>query len=66
MDNLTELFTWVDASYAVHNDMKSHNGGVMSFGRGVINTKPPKQKDNNKISTESKKNGVSDYLPHNI
>ena len=35
-DSLTELHTWVDASYAVHNDMNSHTGGVMSFGRGVL------------------------------
>ena len=28
-DGLTSLQTWVDASYAVHPDMKSHTGGVM-------------------------------------
>jgi hypothetical protein len=27
---------WVDASYAVHPDTRSHTGGAMSLGRGVI------------------------------
>jgi hypothetical protein len=26
---------WVDASFAVHPDMKSHTGGVMSLGKGA-------------------------------
>ena len=49
--SLTELFTGADASYAMHDDMKSHTGGVMSFGRGVISTKSTKQKLNTKSST---------------
>lgn len=36
VDNLDILHTWVDSSYATHPDMRSHTGGVMSFGRGVI------------------------------
>ena len=35
-DSLTALKTWVDAAYGVHHDMKSHTGGVISLGRGVI------------------------------
>ena len=27
---------WIDAAFAVHNDMKSHTGGVMSMGKGAI------------------------------
>jgi hypothetical protein len=26
---------WVDASFAVHPDMKSHTGGMMSLGKGA-------------------------------
>ena len=33
-DSLDMINTWVDALYAVHVDMKSHTGGVISFGRG--------------------------------
>ena len=65
-DSLTELYTWVDASYAVHNDTKSHMGGAMSFGRGVFSTKSTKQKLNTKSSTEAEVVGVSDYLPNTI
>ena len=64
--SLTELFTGADASYAMHDDMKSHTGGVMSFGRGVISTKSTKQKLNTKSSTEAEVVGVSDYLPSTI
>ena len=35
-DSLTKLFTWVDASYAVHDDRKSHMGGATSFGRDKL------------------------------
>jgi hypothetical protein len=27
---------WIDASYGVHHDMKSHTGGVFSLGKGAI------------------------------
>ena len=35
-DSLKKIKTWVDASYAVHGDMKSHTGGAISLGRGAI------------------------------
>jgi hypothetical protein len=35
-DDLSVLRTWVDASYAVHEDMKSHTGGAISFGTGAV------------------------------
>ena len=65
-DCLTVLKTWVDASYGVHPDMKSHTGGVVSLGRGVIMSKSSKQKLNTKSSTEAELVGASDYLPSTI
>jgi hypothetical protein len=65
-DELGKLRTWVDASYAVHPDMKSHTGGVMSFGTGGIICKSTKQKLNTKSSTEAEVVGASDYLPHTL
>ena len=56
----------MDAAYAVHNDMKSHTGGAMSFGHSVFGTKSTKQKLNTQSSTEAEVVGVSDYLPGNI
>jgi KUP system potassium uptake protein len=65
-DDLTVMETWVDASYAVHDDMKSHTGGVVSFGRRAVMSKSSKQKLNVKSSTEAELVGASDYLPFAI
>jgi hypothetical protein len=65
-DDLSEMKTWVDASYAVHKDMKSHTGGVVSFGRGAVMSKSSKQKLNTKSSTEAELVGASDYLTYPI
>jgi hypothetical protein len=65
-DCLTVLKTWVDASYGVHPDMKSHTGGVVSLGTGAIMSKSSKQKLNTKSSTEAELVGASDYLPSTI
>jgi hypothetical protein len=65
-DSLVQMKTWVDASYAVHADMKSHTGGAVSFGTGAAMSKSSKQKLNTKSSTEAELVGASDYLPHGI
>ena len=57
------LHTWIDASFAVHNDMKGHTGGTMSFGKGVLHAKSSKQKLYTKSSTETELVGVSEYIP---
>ena len=64
--NLYELFTWVDASFAVHPNMRSHTGGVMSMGFGMIHCRSSKQKLNAKSSTEAELIGTSEYVPFNI
>ena len=56
------LQTWVDASYATHPDMRSHTGGVISLGHGVITSKSSKQKINTKSSTEAELVGASDFI----
>lgn len=65
-DSMERMQTWIDASYAVHNDMKSHTGGVISFGTGGLVCKSTKQKLNTKSSTEAELVGVSDYIPYTI
>ena len=47
-------------------DMKSHTGGVVSFGTGAALSKSTKQKLNTKSSTEAELVGGSDYLPNAI
>ena len=56
----------MDASYAVHPDMRSHTGGVISFGTGGVLCKSTKQKINTKSSTEAELVGASDYLPNTL
>jgi hypothetical protein len=54
---------WVDASYAVHPDMKSHTGGALTLGKGVIYGSSTRQKLNTKSSTEAELVGVNDVMP---
>ena len=65
-ESLNRVQSWVDASYAVHPDMKSQTGGVTSFGIGGFMGKSTKQKLNTKSSTEAELVGASDYLPNTI
>ena len=62
--DLQHLHTWVDASYGVHPNMRSHTGGLVSFGIGGLTCRSSKQKLNTKSSTEAELVGASDYLPH--
>jgi len=58
--------TWVDAAYAVHSNLKSHMGGMISMGHETIMCKSTKQKLNMKSSTEAELVGAMDYLPNTI
>ena len=53
---------YVDAAFAVHNDMKSHTGAIVTFGKGEAYAKSSKQKLNTKSSTEAEFVGVDDIL----
>jgi len=64
--SIKKMKAWVDVSYGVHSDCKSHTGGCISFGIGAMSTKCQKQKLNVKSSTEGEIVGVSDYLPNMI
>jgi len=44
---------YVDASFAVHPDFKSHTGGIMMFGSGAVQSISRKQKLNTRSSTEA-------------
>ena len=54
---------WIDASYGVHPDMKSHTGGVLTLGKGAVYATSTRQKINTKSSTEAELVGVNDVLP---
>jgi hypothetical protein len=62
-DDLSVVKWWVDASYGVHPDMKSHTGAKMSMGKGSIYSRSTRQKLNTKSSTEAELVGVDGVMP---
>lgn len=62
-DGSGTLAWWVDASYAVHPDMKGHTGGLLSLGRGAVYSTSTRQKLVTRSSTESELVGIHDVLP---
>jgi hypothetical protein len=57
-DGTGTIYWSVDASFAVHNDMNSHTGGVMTLGTGALISMSTKQKLNSTSSTEAVLVGV--------
>jgi hypothetical protein len=53
----------IDASYAVHVDMKSHTGGAMTLGKGSMYSTSVKQKLMTRSSTEAEVVAVHDVMP---
>ena len=62
-DNTNILKWYVDASYAVHPNMRSHTGSVLTMGKGAIQAKSVKQKINTKSSTEAELIASDDVMP---
>ena len=60
---MSNLFTWVDASYADHDNMWSHMGGMMSMGIGLIHGKSSMNKINTKSTTEDELVSAEECLP---
>jgi hypothetical protein len=61
-NQLGNVSWWVDASFAVHPDMRSHTGVVMSMGGGAAYTMSTRQKINTRSSTEAELVGVDDAM----
>jgi hypothetical protein len=59
-ENLHVIKWHVDASFAVHPDFRSHTGGVMTYGGGVIQSMSRKQQLNTRSSTEAELVGADD------
>jgi hypothetical protein len=57
------LHWYVDASFAVHANMRGHTGGGLTMGRGFPIVCSTKQKLNTRSSTESELVGVDDMMP---
>ena len=59
-DDLHIVKWFVDVAYAVHLDLKSHTGWVMSMGRGAVQSGLSKQKLVTRSTCESKLVGADD------
>eukprot|EP00957_Ditylum_brightwellii_P182045 13868973-Ditylum_brightwellii.AAC.1 len=52
-DDDSQTLTWhIDASFAMHTDMKSHTGATFKLGKGAISSNSTKQKVNALSTTE--------------
>ena len=61
-DTLSVVHWWVDASFAIHKDFKSHTGATMTLGKGCPISMSSKQKINTRSSTEAELIGINDAL----
>lgn len=62
-DDLTVMKWWIDGSYAIHPDMRSHTGATLLLGKGFIYSSSILQKLNTKSSTGAELVAVVDVLP---
>ena len=62
VDGVQVIKWYVDVSYAVHNDCRSHTGSVLTLGKGGITNGSIKQNLNVKSSTEAELVGTDDTL----
>ncbi len=63
VDGTGILKWWVDASFAVHPNLRGHSGGGLSLGRGFPIVSSTKQKLNICSSTETEVVGAADFMP---
>ena len=60
VDNPIAVTAYIDASFAIHPDKKSHTGSVVTLGKGAIYAKSGTQRLVTKSSTEAELVGLSD------
>ena len=61
-DDTGELLWSIDAYFAVHNDMRSHTGTMLTFGKEAVFSLSNKQKVNSTCSTVVEIIGVDDAM----
>ena len=65
-DQDLSVISFIDASYAVHHDMKSQTGVAITLGKGVTYAKSTTQQLNSKSSTEAELIALTDASTHVI
>jgi hypothetical protein len=63
VDDGIDIKWWIDASFAVHPDMRSHTGGTSSLSKSSVYSTSRKQQIITKSSTEAELVGVDDGMP---
>jgi hypothetical protein len=58
-DNSQTIKWYVDSSFAVHKDMRSHTGAIMTLGTGAIVSNSTKQKVNASVGRSSRLQSIS-------
>jgi len=53
---------WVDSSYTIHLDFRSHSGIIMTLGKGATYTASRKKKINTKRSTAAKQVAIDYWM----
>ena len=61
-DDFQTLKWYIDAAFAVHADMISHTGGMLTLGKGAVISDSTKQKTNARSSTEAEFNAIDDKI----
>ena len=61
-DQISQNAWYIDDAFAVHEDMKSHSGSFMTFGKGMMNGNSTKQKLNTTSSTHAEVVAVHDNM----
>ena len=61
-DDLQTLKWYIDAAFAVHADMRSHTGGMLTLGKGAVISDSTEQKTNARSSTEAELNAIDDKI----
>ena len=63
---LTEIMSFVDTAYAVHDNMRSHTGGLVTFGIGATHARSTISNVNVESATESELVSTAEYLPSTL
>ena len=60
--NMSVIHWWIDTSFTVHDNYKSHTGACLSFSRGCPVNISSKQKINMRSSTEAELVAINDAM----
>jgi hypothetical protein len=64
--DVTKLLCRADGAHAVHPDMRSHTGGMLTLGKGAVYSTSTRQKINTKSSTETELVAAGEVLTQAI